>query len=130
MQGCNSNKMLVVFRLGEKRLAIDINRVRDVISTLNVYQDGAGEISVNTSIKFHGRQMPLIILREKLGMRPVIPDLNSRIIIVENNGHSYGMIVDCVDNVKLIGDNGAETLQHYTDKRLGKELAEDLYLYS
>jgi len=105
-----------IFSLGGKDYAVDINDVREVIRLRKITPVPDAAEFVEGVISLRGRVVTLINLRKKLGLEVIPLDKSSRIIIIQINAHSLGMIVDSVREVADIQNEEItapdETLSH------------------
>ncbi|MBU7006261.1 chemotaxis protein CheW [Phosphitispora fastidiosa] len=98
----SEGKQYVVFRLSMEVFGLEINRVKEII----IYQEytnipGAGEL-VEGVINLRGHVIPIFNLRKKFGFPQKDRTGNTRIVVVEANNNTVGLVVDSVSEVLAI----------------------------
>lgn len=95
----HKDKQLVVFKLRREEFGIDIYKVREVLKLLPVTPLPQSAEFIEGVINIRGSVIPVIDLRRRFEMQEQECTENTRIIIVENNKDSVGLIVDAVREV-------------------------------
>ncbi|MDR3628236.1 MAG: chemotaxis protein CheW [Ignavibacteriaceae bacterium] len=90
---------LVSFVLGNEEFGVNIICVQEIIRMLQITKVPNAPDYVDGVINLRGRVIPVIDLRQKLGMPRKDHDNNTRIIVVEVNSKTVGFIVDGVKEV-------------------------------
>jgi purine-binding chemotaxis protein CheW len=90
---------LVSFVLGNEEFGVNIICVQEIIRMLQITKVPNAPDYVDGVINLRGRVIPVIDLRQKLGMPRKEHDNNTRIIVVEVNSKTVGFIVDGVKEV-------------------------------
>jgi len=92
-------EQLVVFTLANETYGIDISAVNEIIRTQDITEVPRTPDFVEGVINLRGRIVPVIDLRKRFGLEAVEETQASRIIVVELDGTTVGMIVDSVSEV-------------------------------
>jgi len=98
---------LVGFRVGQEEFCLDILRVQEIIRLQPLTRVPNSPPGTDGVMNLRGRIIPVISLRKRFGLDPVVPDKKTRIVVVEAGGVVLGFIVDSVSEVLRIP---AETL--------------------
>jgi purine-binding chemotaxis protein CheW len=93
---------LVSFVLGNEEFGVDILCVQEINRMLQITKVPNAPGYVDGVINLRGRVIPVIDLRQKLGLPRKEHDNNTRIIVVEVNNKTIGFIVDGVREVLRI----------------------------
>ncbi len=93
---------LVTFELGEEEFAIDILAVREINRMMQITRVPQSPADVEGVINLRGRIIPVVNLRQRFGMQPDHQSNESRIVVVDVNGHTIGFVVDRVHEVLRI----------------------------
>lgn len=90
---------IVIFTIGAKEYGVEISQVRQVIRKGSVVSIPDAADFVEGIIGLHGKVIPLVNLRKKLGIEGALEGSWNRIIITHLEGHPIGAIVDKVVEV-------------------------------
>ncbi|MEW5762751.1 MAG: chemotaxis protein CheW [Bacillota bacterium] len=101
-------EQIVVFQLAEQNYGVDIAGVYEIIRMENVTRVPRAPSFVEGVINLRGRIIPVIDLRKRFGMPPAEHTRATRIVIVEMDGTTVGMIVDAVLEVLRIPASSIE----------------------
>jgi purine-binding chemotaxis protein CheW len=93
---------LVSFNIGEEEFGVDILRVQEINRMLDVTRVPNAPTYVDGVINLRGKVIPIVDLRQRLGMERKNHDKNTRIIVVELSGKTLGFVVDGVREVLRI----------------------------
>lgn len=93
---------LVSFVLGNEEFGVDILCVQEINRMLQITKVPNSPVYVDGVINLRGRVIPVIDLRQKLGLPRKEHDNNTRIIVVEVNNKTVGFVVDGVREVLRI----------------------------
>lgn len=91
-----NEEQVVVFQLAEQTYGVDIARVYEIIRMEAITRVPRAPQFVEGVINLRGRIIPVIDLRRRFGLPQNEQTRASRIIIVEMNGMTVGMVVDAV----------------------------------
>lgn len=101
---------LVVFELGEEEFGVDISQVREIIKTVEITSMPNTPDFVNGVINLRGSITTVMDLRKKLGVTSSKEDdRDTRIVIVELEDNTIGMMVDSVTEVLRISAADIDT---------------------
>lgn len=100
---------LVVFRLGNEEYGADISQIREIIRAGDITSIPQAPEYVHGVINLRGQVTTVVNLRRRLSMPDREKDSNSRIVIVEVDHSTVGMMVDSVTEVKYINGSQVES---------------------
>ncbi|KPK35454.1 MAG: chemotaxis protein CheW [Nitrospira bacterium SG8_35_1] len=93
---------LVTFTLGIEEYAVDILSVQEINRITEIGQVPNAPVFIEGVINLRGKVIPVINLRKKLGLEDREIDESSRIIIMDIQGVTTGLLVDSVSEVLRI----------------------------
>lgn len=96
---------LVVFRLGNEEFGADISQVREIIRAGEITGIPQAPPDIHGVINLRGQITTVVNLRKHMGMADKPADSNSRIIIVEVEKKTVGLMVDSVTEVKYVNNS-------------------------
>ena len=99
---------MISFSIGEEHYGVDIQEVKEVIRIREITQLPKAPTFVKGVINLRGDVIPIIDLREKFGLEQLDYTEVTRVIVVEVDGKSIGMVVDRVSNVIKIPQDEIE----------------------
>lgn len=97
-----TEQQLVVFELNNEVYGVDIAKVHEIIRMQNITQVPRAPQFVEGVINLRGRVIPVVDLRKRFGFAKTEHSKQSRIVVVEIDGQTIGMIVDGVSEVLRI----------------------------
>ena len=108
---------LVVFVLGDQSFAINVDKTREILRWpgCRVIPDAPAALIGITSVR--GEVLPMVDLRVFLGIQPVTPIEQSKVIIAEFNEVKLGFVVDAVERIYRIKSEDLDSTM--TGKYLG-----------
>lgn len=89
----------VTFSLNKEEYAVDILNVQEINRITEITKVPNSPAFVEGVINLRGKVIPVVNLRKKFGLEDKPTDDTSRIIIMEINGITNGLIVDSVSEV-------------------------------
>lgn len=98
----SSETQLVTFSLGQEEYGVPILQVQEIIKFTEITKVPRSPDFVKGVINLRGHVIAVIDLREKFGLHEKTVDKHTRIIIVESQGSTLGLIVDNVNEVKKV----------------------------
>lgn len=101
-------KQLVIFELTNECYGVDIAAVESIIKLQTITAVPFAPQFVEGVTNLRGVVLPVIDLRRRFGLPPVEAGKNTRIIIVEIDGLTVGMIVDAVSEVLRVPAEAVE----------------------
>ncbi len=95
-------QQVIVFKLDDKLYGVNIGQVREItrIGEISPVPNSPEYIEGVTNLR--GQVTTVIDLRKRLGMRAKQFDKYTRMMVVESQGNSQGMVVDSVAGVTMI----------------------------
>ncbi len=98
----------VIFKLNDEDYGLDIMNVNEIIrrQELTAMPNTASYILGVTNIR--GKVIPVICLKEMLGMKTKEDDDSTRIIVISHDDKMYGFKVDAVSEIIKIEDEQIE----------------------
>lgn len=104
---------MVVFRLAGEYYAVDIHQVREIIRVPDITRVPRTPDFVEGVINLRGSVIPIIDLRKRFGMEAAEADDEQRIVVVELDDKTLGVIVDAVTEVLRIDRDRIEPPSPY-----------------
>ncbi|MEQ1821843.1 MAG: chemotaxis protein CheW [Fimbriimonadaceae bacterium] len=119
----NGTFQIVAMRVHDEVFGIQIAIINTVITPQPITPVPQTESFVKGVMNLRGKILPVLDLRERFGFssEPTDCDKNSRIVIVETNGLTAGLIVDEVSEVLTISKSSVEppsTLLRSLDEKM------------
>ena len=99
---------LVTFRLGNEDYAVNILKVQEINRMKEITRVPNTPTYVEGVINLRGKVIPVINLRSKFGLSDKDSDTQSRIMIMDIQGITMGLVVDAVSEVLRIPANIVE----------------------
>jgi purine-binding chemotaxis protein CheW len=90
---------LVIFRLAKEEYGLPITKVQEINRLVPITKLPQTPVFMEGIINLRGRIIPVVDLRKRFQLEVSEYDDDSRIIIVEVNGQTVGIIVDAVAEV-------------------------------
>lgn len=100
----------VVFKTENQEFGIQALRVQEISTVLGTSKVPNSPPYIEGILNLRGRLASVINFRVKFGMKPKEHDEDTRIIIVDLEGHPIGILVDSVEEVLKIPDDKVEKL--------------------
>lgn len=105
----------VIFSLDGQEFGLDIKSVRTIERPGKITRVPKAQKFIEGVINLRGEIIPVADLRKFLGFQPKNIDTLTRVIIVEIENYSMGMIVDKVYDVERIRPSDVDTSQKFFD---------------
>jgi purine-binding chemotaxis protein CheW len=99
---------LVTFKLGNEEYAVDILKVQEINRMKEITRVPNTPAYVEGVINLRGKVIPVVNLRSKFSMGERENDIQSRIMIMDIQGITMGLVVDAVSEVLRIPSNIVE----------------------
>ena len=90
---------LVSFNLGQEEFAVDILKVQEINRMVEITRVPKAPDFVEGVINLRGKVIPVIDLRKRFGLPPGERTKQTRIVVVDMDGRTIGLIVDAVSEV-------------------------------
>jgi purine-binding chemotaxis protein CheW len=100
---------LVAFKLGDEEYGVDISQIREIIKSVEITKMPNTPDYVDGVINLRGSITTVMDLRKKLEIATKEDARNNRIVIVELEGNTIGMMVDSVTEVLNISTGDIDT---------------------
>lgn len=95
-------EQVVSFRIGDEVMGVSVELVSEIVRIRKITEIPQVAEFIQGVINLRGHIIPVIGLRSRLGLPAVEETSASRIIVVEVDGESIGMVVDAVEEVVTI----------------------------
>ncbi len=92
------------FNIGEENFGVDIQTVKEVIRHKEITRLPKAPSFVKGVINLRGDIIPILDLRDRFGLEHREYNEMTRVIVVEVDDKSIGMVVDSVSHVQRIGE--------------------------
>lgn len=96
--------LVLTFRIGSNRLALDVRRVREVVPRVRLQPVGSAPAWLAGVFVYRGAVVPVIDLHRLLGAGECPPHLSTRIILVSQDGagteHLLGLLAAQVADLR------------------------------
>ncbi|RME39166.1 MAG: chemotaxis protein CheW [Planctomycetota bacterium] len=93
---------VVSFHLGREEYGLDIMRVQEIILMGDITQIPEVPAYIRGLINLRGKVIPIVDLRRRFGLDDIEPTEQTRIIVVNTAGMTFGVVVDAVNEVLRI----------------------------
>jgi purine-binding chemotaxis protein CheW len=103
-----AEKQMVLFELGSETYGLDIATVHEIIRMQPITKVPKAPFYVEGVINLRGRVIPVIDMGRRFGLEKVEKDKNNRIVVVNIQGTTLGIIVDAVTEVLRITNDSIE----------------------
>jgi len=100
-----SEKQTVLFELGAEHYGLDIASVNEIIRMQTITKVPKAPFYVEGAINLRGKVIPVIDIGKKFGLKKTEETKNNRIVIVNVQDTTFGIIVDAVTEVLRIPTN-------------------------
>ncbi len=125
-QAESEEKEVIVFRIGDLKIGIDIDCVREINGNLAIASVPIAPSHVRGVTNLRGEVLTVLDLRRILNMEPIEVTQESANIVVQANGEAVGLLVDRVEDVLKLRDADAQPPTSNVD-RIASELFESVY---
>lgn len=96
---------LVGFKLGNEEFAVEISRVQEINRMMKITKVPNSPHYVEGVVNLRGKIVPVVNLRDKLGLPKKEDDAKTKIIVIDIYNSLIGFIVDEVNEVLRISKN-------------------------
>lgn len=101
----SSTLQVVSFKLGEGDYGVDIKYVREINRLTNVTQIPTAPAFVEGIINLRGLIVPVVNLGLRFGLARTEHSKDTRIVVIESDNHTLGLVVDAVSEVLSIPES-------------------------
>ncbi|AUG57951.1 chemotaxis protein CheW [Acetivibrio saccincola] len=109
------NRQFVVFKLGTEEYGVDIQNVTTIEKMLPITRVPKAPHYIKGVINLRGDIIPVIDIKEKLGLGTFEETDETRIIILQLKDIPFGVIVDEVDEVLQLREETIENVSNFTN---------------
>lgn len=110
-------KKFLIFKLGNEEYGIDIHKVTTIVEKeMNIARVPKTPSFLKGVINLRGEIIPIMSLRLKLRLPEDIFNDDTRIIIINLNEISVGLIVDSVAEVLELNEDATESIANIADE--------------
>jgi purine-binding chemotaxis protein CheW len=95
---------LVIFFLDREEYAVPIELVREVVRVADITRVPHAPPHIRGVMNLRGRILPVMEIRTRLGMEPAQLTPTSRVVVVEVNRRTVGLLVDAVAQVTRVSE--------------------------
>lgn len=99
---------VVSFRLANEQYAIDIMGVQEIILLSAITQIPDVPEYIRGLINLRGKVIPIVDLRKRFHLEAAEPNEHTRIVVVNTADHTFGIVVDAVNEVLRIQEEQLE----------------------
>lgn len=103
-------KQYVIFKINNDEYGADVNKVSIIERMLNITRVPKTPVYIKGVVNLRGEVIPVMDLRTRFGLPEKEEDDDTRIIIIEVNSISFGIIVDSVTEVAMIDEANIENV--------------------
>lgn len=101
----SSTLQVVSFKLGEGDYGVDIKYVREINRLTNVTHIPTAPAFVEGIINLRGLIVPVVNLGLRFGLARTEHSKDTRIVVIESDNHTLGLVVDAVSEVLSIPES-------------------------
>lgn len=98
-QGMSSQRQLVVFEVAAESYGVDIHQVKEIIRVPDITRVPRTPQFIEGVVNLRGSVIPVLDLRKRFGFPAIEADGDQRIVVIEMDDQTVGMIVDSVSEV-------------------------------
>ena len=107
---------LVTFCIDDLLFAIPVQAVDQIIRAVKITPLIQAPRTILGVIDYHGTVIPVMDIREKLGMPSRAINVNDRFIITRSNAHTMALVVDTIQAVTEAGEMLTGNIDHFSAK--------------
>ncbi|PYI50728.1 chemotaxis protein CheW [Paenibacillus flagellatus] len=111
---------LVTFRLGTEHFALDIAKVKEIITVPAITKMVDAPANMLGMINLRGAVLPVFDLRQSFGFPGGEPTTRSRIIVIEAGSRDVGILIDQVTEVVKVQQSDIEAAPDHSARHDGK----------
>ena len=104
----NGAIQLLTFRLEDQEYALNIKNVVQVVRMVAVTHAPKTSDELEGMINLRGKIIPVVDLRKRCGLSAKPHDLNTQLLIAQDNGHMVALAVDVVSEVLVMPSGNIE----------------------
>ena len=93
---------LITFRLDGEEFGLPVEMVREVTRVGDITRVPQAPAHIRGVTNLRGRILPVVEIRTRLGLTPLVPRSTARIVVAEVRGRVLGLLVDSVAQVQKV----------------------------
>ena len=117
-------RQIVVFRIGKEEFGVNIKEVREIIRMEQITKIPNTAEYIEGVINLRGGIIVVIDLAMKLGFPEKVVDKNTRIIVIEMNKNTVGMVVDSATEVLRLRSDQVEPAPAVITQKINSDYIE------
>jgi len=117
-------RQIVIFNLGKEEFGVNINEVREIIRMEQITKIPNTKEYIKGVINLRGGIIVVIDLASKLGFPAKEEDKDTRIVVIEANNNTVGMIVDSATEVLRLSGEQVETAPAVITEKINADYIE------
>ena len=117
-------RQVVVFNLAKEEFGVNINEVREIVRMEQITKIPNTEQYIKGVINLRGGIIVIIDLATKLGLAAKEADKNTRIIVIEMEKNTVGMIVDSATEVLRINEDKIQPPPKIIEQKINADYIE------
>ncbi len=106
--GIDELLQMVSFNIGNEEFGVDILKVQEINRMVEITKVPQAPSYVDGVINLRGKVIPIVDLRKRFNLEPKEHDQNTRIVVVDINSRTIGLVVDAVSEVLRLEANTIE----------------------
>ncbi len=106
--GIDELLQMVSFNIGNEEFGVDILKVQEINRMVEITKVPQAPSYVDGVINLRGKVIPIVDLRKRFNLEPKEHDQNTRIVVVNINSRTIGLVVDAVSEVLRLEANTIE----------------------
>ena len=103
-------QQLITFQLGDRLLGIDIMAIREIRAWAPATPLPNTAPYMRGVVNLRGVVLPVMDLRQRLGWGESHPDERHVMIVVDVNGRTTGLLVDCVNEIESMAEEDLQPI--------------------
>jgi len=100
--------LFVAFSLDQEEYGLPVASVSVVLRVSDVSRVPQAPPHIRGVMNMRGKVLPIVEIRTRIGLPPLVPDADSRVVVLEVRGRSLGLLVDRVTRVARVKESSIE----------------------
>jgi purine-binding chemotaxis protein CheW len=117
-----ATEQLVVMRLADEDYGVEITHVREIIRMQNITEVPQAPAGVEGIINLRGSVIPVVDLRQRFGIRTSDNSAETRIVVVDAQEQTVGLVVDAVTEVITVSTSLIEPVGNLAAAAVSSDL--------
>lgn len=122
----DTERQVVVFKLADEEFGVSIDEVREILKMDFITRVPNTESHIVGVLNLRGKILVIVNLAKKLSLKEKEADKNTRILIVESEEESAGVIVDSATEVMKIPESCIEPAPSVITQKINAEYIESV----